>query len=122
MKHRVEFIAYRQEEKSLLVVNGVLADEHTQPCCGVWVDGAYTRLKQIGCETPEGLYKVIYTLAPKHGLLRVTGRAGTPRAHTFMELSDSDCGLKDGYYVKIVNCKLPPEWLYMRFNRKVVTL
>lgn len=119
MKHRVEFIAYRQEEKSLLVVNGVLADEHTQPCCGVWVDGAYTRLKQIGCETPEGLYKVIYTLAPKHGSLRVTGGVGR---NPFMELSDSDCGFKDDHYVKIINCKLPVKWIGMRINRKVVPL
>lgn len=107
MKHRVSFIVNP---------NAPIADISGD----VTLWSAMTRMKEsmanIGCPIPSVRYRVTYTLAPKHGRLKMTMGSLNPQVK-FVEPYERP---KDTLrWDAAIVCQLPEEWAGLRFNRKV---
>jgi hypothetical protein len=97
----------------LMMTREVFCPESTTFLPDVTSKGSHTPITEMGCEVPEGKYIVVYTLAPKRGALKSRPGVGV---NAFMYAASDTKTPPDS----ILNCKIPHEWIGLRFNRKVV--
>jgi len=74
----------------------------------------YQKMKSFGEEIPTVPYKLVLSLAPKHGKF-VAHEQNMDTGYPLFSLWGSNM-------LFATNCCLPREWAGMRFNRKVVLL